>query len=63
MDTKEYWKNYRKKITEQLKEEKTYDKNDIQSIIEMASKIGIKPTARNFNISPSTVRYYIKKEK
>lgn len=63
MDSQEYWKNYRKQITKQLKEEKYYDKKDKQSIIEMAIKIGIKPTARIFNISPSSVRYYLKKDK
>ena len=28
MDSQEYWKNYRKQITKQLKEEKYYDKKD-----------------------------------
>lgn len=63
MDIQEYWKNYRKKITEQLKEERIYDKTDKQAIIKMASQIGIKPTARIFNISPSSVRCYLKKGK
>lgn len=63
MDEQAYWKDYRKQITEQLKEEIYYDKNDKQLIIEMANKIGIKPTARKFNVLPSTVRYYLKKEK
>ena len=32
-----------------------------ENIYNMAKKMGVKPTARYFNIDPSSVRYHIKK--
>lgn len=58
----EYWKNYRKQITGNLKKEQYYDKENKQLVAEVATKIGVKPTARMFNISPSSVRYYLRKK-
>lgn len=58
----EFWKNYREKLTEQLlgEQDNVIEKNP-QNIVKMAHEIGVKPTARYFNIDPSSVRYYIKK--
>ena len=38
------------------------DENQLE-IAEMAKEIGIKPTARYFNIEPSSVRYWLNKYK
>lgn len=56
----EYWKEYRRKLTSELKENVEI-KKDSKNIYKMAKEIGIKPTARYFNIDPSNVRYHIKK--
>ena len=57
----DFWKTYRKKLYMYInhKEEKL-EKNP-ENITQMAEKIGIKPTARYFGISPASVRYNIKK--
>ena len=63
----EYWYNYRVKLTNNLKKEKSIiykdDNEKKKSIVEMAKEIGIKPTARYFNIDPSSVRYWLNKYK
>ena len=56
----DYWKKYRQDLTKALFETDNIEKTP-QNIYDMAKKSGIKPTARFFNIQPSTVRYYIKK--
>lgn len=68
MDEK-YWMEYRKKLTKQLKQseinkkENNYNsKQEIsEAIINMAQQIGVKATARYFNITAKTVRYWLKK--
>ena len=55
-----YWRDYRRKLTEQINEQAEI-KKEPKNIYEMAKSIGVKPTARYFNIQPSLVRYYIKK--
>lgn len=57
----EYWKNYRIKLTNMLKEDEHKLEKTKENIIKKAKEIGIKPTARYFNITPSQVRYFIKK--
>ena len=62
----EFWKNYRKKLWEELqKEEQSFKDNPIEktteNIYKMSEEKGVKPTARYFNISPKTVRYYREK--
>lgn len=63
----EYWYNYRVKLTNNLKKEKSIiykdDNEKKKAIAEMAKEIGIKPTARYFNIEPSSVRYWLNKYK
>lgn len=63
-----YWMEFRKELTNQLKE--ANDKKDLSQynkderpiiIVNMAQKIGIKATARYFNITPKTVRYWLNK--
>lgn len=62
-----YWYNYRVKLTNNLKKEKNivYKDNDekTKAIVKMAKEIGIKPTARYFNIESSSVRYWLNKYK
>lgn len=62
----EYWKNYRKELINKLNsehKEKVFSTKDEKNklIYDMAISIGIKATARYFNITPKTVRYWIKK--
>lgn len=56
-----YWKEYRKNLTEMLKEKQEKLEKTPENIYNMAKKSGVKPTARYFNIQPVQVRYYIKK--
>ncbi len=56
-----FWKNYRIELTQSLKENFQIIEKNPQNIYEMAKKVGVKPTARYFNIQPSQVRYFIKK--
>lgn len=57
----DFWKNYRLELTKELKENSQIIEKNPQNIYEMAKKVGVKPTARYFNIQPSQVRYFIKK--
>ena len=56
-----FWKEYRIKLYKLASCEEERLEKTPENIISMAKKIGIKPTARYFNIQPSQVRYYIKK--
>lgn len=57
----EFWKNYRIELTKLLlKEEEKLEKNP-ENIFKLSKEIGVKATARYFNIEPSQVRYYVKK--
>ena len=56
-----YWKEYRKNLTEMLKEKQEKLEKTPENIYNMAKKSGVKPTARYFNIQPVQVRYYITK--
>lgn len=59
----EFWKNYRitlTKIIQEQQKEQLLDKTP-ENIYKKAKEIGVKPTARYFNIQPSQARYYIKK--
>ena len=62
-DNVNYQKKYRQALSKCLKEEKEKEKEEKtpENIYKMAKESGIKPTARYFGISPSQVRYYIKK--
>ena len=53
----DFWKKYGKPKKE---EEEILEKTP-ENIVYLSNKIGVKPTARYFNIFPSTVRYYKKK--
>lgn len=62
----EFWKNYRHKLWEELQKEEKYLKENsipktMENIVKMIEEKGVKPTARYFNISPKTVRYYREK--
>lgn len=62
-----YWYDYRVKLTNELKKENNIvyknDEEKKKAIVKMALEIGIKPTARYFNIEPSSVRYWLNKYK
>ena len=57
----DFWKNYFDVLAEILFASTEKIPKTPQNIIDMSNKIGIKPTARYFNIGPSQVRYYRKK--
>lgn len=62
----DFWKNYRldliKEVESEIKEEEEEPlEKTPENIVYLSNKIGVKPTARYFNILPSTVRYYKKK--
>lgn len=57
----EFWRNFRIILTEELKKEEEQLEKTPENIVKLAKEIGIKPTARYFDIYPSQVRYYIKK--
>ena len=54
----DFWRNYRLELTKLLKEQGEKEEKTPQNIYDMAKEVGVKPTARYFNISPSQVRYY-----
>ncbi len=56
-----FWKEYRVKLYKLASSEKEKIEKTPENIINMAKEIGIKPTARYFEIQPSQVRYFIKK--
>ena len=56
-----FWKDIRIKITKTINEPEEKIEKNKENIYKMVKEIGIKPTARYFNIQPSQVRYYIKK--
>ena len=53
----EYWKKYRQDITKRLLKVEKVEKTP-ENIHDLALRIGVKATARQFNISPRTVRYW-----
>ena len=57
----EFWRDYRRTLTKILKEDVPKKDKTQKNIYDMSKEVGIKPTARYFNITPSQVRYYIKK--
>ena len=57
----DFWKKYREEFTSMINEQNKKKKKSPENIYKMAKKIGIKPTARYFEIEPSQVRYYVKK--
>lgn len=62
----DFWKKYRLDLIKEVenetkeKEEEHLEKTP-ENIVYLSNKIGVKPTARYFNILPSSVRYYKKK--
>ena len=60
-DEFEYWKKYRENLTNILKKDDVKLEKNPDNIIKMSKEVGIKPTARYFNITPSQVRYFLKK--
>lgn len=58
-----FWKNYRIELTKKIKENGFTIEKTPKNIYDMAKKMGVKPTARYFNIEPCQVRYFIKKNK
>ena len=58
-----FWKSFRKTITTIINTPEQKLEKTPENIYKMAKEIGIKPTARYFDIQPSQVRYYIKKLK
>lgn len=56
-----FWKEYRQSLYKFINQEEERLEKTQENIVRMAKEIGIKPTARYFNISPSTVRYNINK--
>ncbi len=57
----EFWKNYRKQLTKIIKKKTSPIEKNTKNIYYMSKEIGVKPTARYFNIQPSQVRYFVKK--
>ena len=60
-----FWKKYRELLYEEIKRQEKEDKinKTPENIVEMAESIGVKATARYFDITPSSVRYYRNKLK
>lgn len=59
----DFWREYRIALTELIMEQEKQTKLEKtpENIYKKAKEIGVKPTARYFNILPSMVRYYVKK--
>lgn len=57
----DFWKDYFDILSEKLFISSEKIPKTAENIFDMSNKIGIKPTARYFNIEPSQVRYYRKK--
>lgn len=58
----EFWKIYRQNLYKFINQEEKRIEKTSKNIAKMAKEIGIKPTARYFNISPASVRYNINKQ-
>ena len=58
-----YWKKIREDLNKILKDEGKKMEMTPKTVYELSNKIGIKASARYFNVSPSTIRYYIEKYK
>lgn len=54
----DFWRNFRKELTKELFSEKDKLEKTPENIYKLANEIGVKPTARYFNIQPKQVRYY-----
>lgn len=57
----EFWKDYRESLTAELNKQETELEKNPENITKKAKEIGIKPTARYFDMSPASVRYYVRK--
>jgi len=58
-----FWKEYRKNLYVLINKKEEKLEKTPENVIKMANEIGIKPTARYFNISPASVRYNLNKSK
>jgi len=56
-----FWKDYRQNLYKYINTQEEKIEKTTENIVKMAAEIGVKPTARYFNISPSSVRYNINK--
>lgn len=54
----EFWMNVRKELTKELFSKEDKLEKTPENICKLANEIGVKPTARYFNIQPKQVRYY-----
>ena len=59
----QYWKKIREDLTNLLKENIESIEMTPKNVYELYKKIGVKATARYFNVSPSTIKYYLEKYK
>lgn len=61
----DFWKNYRLLLFKIIKEQESAEQvpKTPENVTKMAEEIGVKATARYFNITPSSVRYYRSKLK
>jgi len=59
----EYWKNYRIKLTDSLKQEEKVIPKTKENIYKMYMEYGLHATSRYFNIANSQVMYYVKQVK
>ena len=62
----DFWKKYRIELIKEVegkpkKEEEEIFEKTPKNIVYLSNKIGVKPTAGQVKIFPSTVRYYKKK--
>ena len=57
----DFWKNYRKNLYKEINKQNEKLEKTADNIAKLAKEIGVKPTARYFNMSPASVRYNIKK--
>lgn len=65
----DYWYNYRLELTKKINDAKNKtneyknEEDKRKDMVKMALDIGIKPTARYFNTTPATIRYWVNKYK
>ena len=59
----DFWKDYRMALYIIIMQDESKEKLEKtpENIYMLAKRDGVKPTARYFNMVPSSVRYYIKK--